>query len=66
MFMAGKFVVKRQGGPFSDVAADMALEQTINKSSKSSGGIIGSTKKKVFVGQWNLTYHELLAVGNAF
>ena len=66
MFMAGKFVVKRQGGPFSAVAADMALEQTINKSSKSSGGIIGSTKKKVFVGQWNLTYHELLAVGNAF
>ncbi len=51
MFMAGKFVVKRQGGPFSAVATDMALEQTINKSPKSSGGIIGSTKKKEFVGQ---------------
>ena len=37
-FMAGHFVVKRSSIPFSAVAADMCLEQTINRSSKSSGG----------------------------
>ena len=48
-FMAGKFVVKRTSGPFKAVAADMCLEQTINRSQKSTSGIIGSTKKKLYV-----------------
>ena len=42
-------VVKRSSIPFSAVAADMCLEQTINRSSKTSGGIIGNTKRKEFV-----------------
>ena len=42
----------------------MALEQTINKSQKSSSGIIGSTNKKLFVAEWELIYHEMLAVSN--
>ena len=48
-FTAGCFVVKRSSIPFSAVAADMCLEQTINRSSKTSGGIIGNTKRKEFV-----------------
>ena len=32
----------------------MCLEQTINRSQKSPGGIIGSTKKKKFVAQWEI------------
>ena len=43
----------------------MCSEQTINRSQKSPGGIIGSTKKKKFVAQWEITY-ELLAVGNLY
>ena len=45
-FVAGKFVVKRTHGKFSAVGADMALEQTINRSQKSASGIIGNTRKK--------------------
>ena len=39
-FMAGKFVIKRTQGFFKAVGAEMCLEQTINRSQKSSGGII--------------------------
>ena len=42
-FVEGKFVVKRTHGHFKAVGADMALEQTINKSQKSTSGIIGSS-----------------------
>ena len=64
--LAGQFVVKRTPGKFKAVGADMCLEQTINKSQKSSGGIIGSTKKKQYVAKWELLYHEMLGVGNLF
>ena len=42
----------------------MRLEQTINRSQKSAGGIIGITKRKQFVAQWEIIYHEMLAVVN--
>ena len=42
-FIEGKFVVKRTPGNFKAIAADQCLEQTINQSHKSSGGIIGIT-----------------------
>ena len=63
-YKAGKFVVKCTPGHFNSVGMDMALEQTINKSQKSSSGIIGNTKKKEFVAQWELIHHELLGVSN--
>ncbi len=65
-FMRGNFVVKRTLGLFKAVGVDMALEQTINRSQKSAGGIIGSTRKKEFVAQWELIYHEMLAVSNLY
>jgi hypothetical protein len=65
-FMAGRFVVKRSSTPFSAVAADMCLEQTINRSSKTSGGIIGNTKRKEYVTRWNIIHHELMAVNETF
>jgi hypothetical protein len=65
-FIAGKFVVKRTPGQFKAVGADMCLEQTINRSQKSTAGIIGSTKRKQYVAQWELIYHEMLAVDNTF
>ncbi|KAJ8039008.1 hypothetical protein HOLleu_16589 [Holothuria leucospilota] len=65
-FIAGKFVVKRTHGKFNAVGADMALEQTINRSQKSASGIIGNTMKKKFVAIWELIYHEMLAISNLF
>lgn len=44
--LKGKFTVKRSDNSFTSVASDQALEQAINRSSKSASGIIGSTKKK--------------------
>ena len=63
-FKAGKFVVKRTEGQFTAVGADMCLEQTINRSQKSAGGIIGSTKRKQSVTQWEMIHHEMLATVN--
>ena len=63
-FKAGKFVVKRTEGQFTAVGADMCLEQTINRSQKSAGGIIGSTKRKQSVTQWEMIHHEMLAIVN--
>ena len=45
-FKKGHFVVQRMQGKFNAVGVDMALEQTINRSRKSSGGIIGQQKGK--------------------
>ena len=61
-FQAGKVVVKRSSGYFTAVGVDMCLEQTINRSQKSSSGIIGASRRKTFVAEWELIYHELLAV----
>ena len=66
MFLKGKHVVKRYEHTFTAVAADMALEQTINRSQKSSSGIIGHTKQKQFVAEWEITHHERLMISNLF
>ena len=42
----------------------MCFEQTSNRSQKSAGGIIGNTKRKKFVAQWEMIYHEMMAVLN--
>ena len=65
-FLKGRFTVKRTDVPNTSVAVDQALEQTINKASKSQGGIIGSTRRKESVAMWDLTFHEFLAVTNFF
>lgn len=44
--MIGRFTVKRSNVSCTYVATDQALEQTINRSSKSPGGVEGSTQKK--------------------
>ena len=63
-FMEGKFVIKQTPGRFKAVGADMALEQTINRSQKSPAGIIGSSRRKNYVAKWEITYHEVLAITN--
>ena len=65
-FLEGRFTVKKPNVPFTSVGTDQALEQAINRSKKSSSGIIGSTKKKEYVAAWDLTYHECLAIQNLY
>ena len=48
-FMEGKFVIKRTPGRFKAVGADMALEQTIDKSQKRPVGSIGSSRRNNYV-----------------
>ena len=46
-FLKGRFQLRDQIPLlFTSVATDQGLKQTINRASKSSGGVIGSTKKK--------------------
>ena len=42
----------------------MCFEQTINRSQKSTAGIIGGTGRKQFVDQWEIIYHKMLAVNS--
>ena len=63
-FLKGNFYGKRKPGKFNSVGTDMCLEQTINRSSKGKGGVVGETRKKSFFTMWNLIYHEMLEVNN--
>ena len=63
-FRKGKLAINRTPGLFNAVGADMAMEQTINKSQKSSSGIIGNSRKKNYVANWEILYHEILANTN--
>ena len=47
-FLAGIFTVKRSFASFTPVTTDQSLEQTTNRSQKSSSGIIGLTKKRIY------------------
>ena len=43
-FLNGFFVIKENQGRSTAVIGDLKLEQTINRSQKSVGGIIGQTR----------------------
>ena len=58
-FLDGKFVVKRSLGLFRAVGADTYFEQTINRSEKSSTGVISSPGGKQFVAQKEIIYFEI-------
>ena len=60
------FVVKANTGIFNVVAPDMKLEQTIQRSKKGAGGIIGQIRQSAFVSEWEINYHEILAISNSF
>ena len=65
-FCQGNFVVKSHSGDFNAVSGDMKLEQAINRSSKSVGGVNGQQKSLQYVTEWQLIYHETLGIANAF
>ena len=61
-FAAGNFSISRSGHPFSQVAADMALKQSINADSKSKGGIVGVSQSPAALERWFLTAHVRASV----
>ena len=67
IFMSGLFVIKeKHSGYFNAVAPDLKLEQTIQKASKSSGGIVGQVKKLSFTTEWQIIFHEIMLISNNF
>ena len=62
-FQAGNFVVQRScGSPFSQVPVDQTIEQTVNRDTKTKGGIVGFSLNKGAVQRWLLTSHERAAI----
>ena len=47
---------------FSQTAIDQTIEQTLNRSSKGKGGIVGRTLREGYVHRWILTAHERAAI----
>ena len=64
--LKGRLSVKQNLISFTSVSTDQALEQTINKSSKSIAGIKGNIKNKESTTAWELTYHEFLGISEFF
>ena len=64
-FAAGNHSISRTGQPFSQVSTDMALEQSINADSKSSGGVIGISQSPSALERWFLTIHERASITSA-
>ena len=44
----------------------MKLEQTIQRSKKSSSGIIGQTRQIKYVSESEMVYHEVLIISNTY
>ena len=63
-FWSGNFTIKDKPGRFNAVGGDQKLEQSINISSKCSDGVIWHAKRKQYLAQWDLIYHEMMAVQN--
>ena len=64
-FAAGNHSISRPGQPFSQVSADMALEQSVNADSKSRGGVIGKSQSSAALERWFLTIHERASITSA-
>lgn len=61
----GGFVVNRQNQyGFSNVAVDQTIEQTLNRDSKTKGGLTGMTLRKGAVHRWILSYPARAAISN--
>ena len=53
----GSFSVNRSGKPFAGLSSDQVLEQTLNRDSETSGGIIGFSNDEKASTKWFTTTH---------
>ena len=60
--LQGEFAVQRSCRGFTQTAVDQTLEHTLNKGTKSKGGIIGFSLNKGAIQRWVLTAHEKVAM----
>ena len=51
---------------FSSVPTDQALEQSINRDAKTTGGIIGFTRRKAAQLRWLVTRHSTAQYSESF
>ena len=67
-FLNGHHTVSRakSKSKFNTVSTDMALEQSMNKDTKTKGGITGFSQKYSSVEKWTLTSHLRAAVHSNF
>lgn len=61
-FLNGHFSVKQTTVPFTSIGTDQGLEVTINRSTKSAAGVIGSTNDVPHFTSWDLTFHEMTGI----
>ena len=55
---SGEFVVQQRANSFSQTVVDQTIEQTVNRSTNSKGGIIGYSLNSGAVRRWLVTAHE--------
>ena len=60
----GNFVVQRSSNSFAQVPMDQCIEQTVNKDTKTQGGIIGFSCRPGSVQKWIATAHRRAEVTN--
>lgn len=59
LLLDGHFTVQRNSkSAFAQVAVDQTIEQTLNRDSKTSGGIVGISLNQGAVQRWVLTAHD--------
>ena len=56
-FVQGKFSINRTGKSFAGVSVDQVLEQTLNRDSKSSSGLVGISNNEEARNKWFFTTH---------
>ena len=59
---AGEFAVQRSPNVFAQVPVDMAIEQSLNRDTKTKGGVIGSSLRCGAVQRWIATAHDRAAI----
>lgn len=59
---AGEFSVQHSDMAFAQVAVDHAIEQTVNRDSKTPGGIIGMSTNVSATQRWLITAHDRAAM----
>jgi len=63
-FTISTFVVRDRMGSFTCVELDMKLELSIQRTSKSQGGIVGRTRMLSVVVELELIFREILLIQN--
>ena len=61
-FSAGNFPVKGSSGKFNQVWTDLKLEQSINRNSKTAGGLVGISRNENAVNRWHLTANDRVKI----